>query len=219
MFNFAPEFFSMSYSEKQNQILLTAEKLFANKGYDGTSIRDIAEEAGINIAMISYYFGSKEKLMQALFEERTSHIKLRIESLLKNTELTPFQKIEVLINDHVQKAVERQQFYKVMLCEQLLNKNPEISKLLLELKKQNADYMAELIKEGQKKGEFKKNVDVVLTMNTMTGVIMQTLMNQEFYKYYNNTKTPSGKDFHESIKTNLTNHIKVLFKAILSYEA
>ncbi|HNO01068.1 MAG TPA: TetR family transcriptional regulator, partial [Chitinophagaceae bacterium] len=40
-----------------------AEKLFAEKGYNGTSVRDIAEKAGINLAMVSYYFGSKEKLL------------------------------------------------------------------------------------------------------------------------------------------------------------
>ena len=53
-------------NDKQLQILLVAEKLFAEKGFDGTSIRNIAKEAGINIAMVSYYFGSKEKMLEAL---------------------------------------------------------------------------------------------------------------------------------------------------------
>ncbi len=74
----------MSYSEKQLQIIRTAEKLFACKGYDGTSVRDIAEEAGVNVAMISYYFGSKEKLMQALFHQRMEKVRTKIESLVNN---------------------------------------------------------------------------------------------------------------------------------------
>ncbi len=49
-----------------------AEKLFAVNGFDGTSVRDIAQEAGVNVAMISYYFGSKEKLMEAVFEQKTN---------------------------------------------------------------------------------------------------------------------------------------------------
>ena len=57
----------MEYNDKQIAIINTAEKLFALNGFDGTSVRDIAHEAGVNLAMISYYFGSKEKLMEAVF--------------------------------------------------------------------------------------------------------------------------------------------------------
>ncbi len=59
----------MEYNEKQLQILEVAEKLFAANGFDGTSIRDIASEAEVNIAMISYYFGSKEKADASPFHE------------------------------------------------------------------------------------------------------------------------------------------------------
>ncbi len=48
----------MGYSDKHLQIISTAEQLFSKNGFDGTTVRDIAVGAGINIAMISYYFGS-----------------------------------------------------------------------------------------------------------------------------------------------------------------
>jgi len=51
------------FNDKQIQILQVAEALFEEKGINGTSIRDIAKEAKINIAMISYYFGSKKQLL------------------------------------------------------------------------------------------------------------------------------------------------------------
>src|SRR5438067_884041 len=98
----------MEFSEKQQLILTKAEELFAAKGYDGTSVRDIADVAGVNLAMISYYFGSKEKLMEALFTNRTTLIKLKIESLLQNDGLSPMQKVETLIDDYIAKAIEKQ---------------------------------------------------------------------------------------------------------------
>ncbi|HNP53387.1 MAG TPA: TetR family transcriptional regulator [Ferruginibacter sp.] len=49
-------------SDKRQHIIENAEILFADKGFEGTSVRDIAKQAGVNLAMISYYFGSKEKL-------------------------------------------------------------------------------------------------------------------------------------------------------------
>ncbi|HSU49009.1 MAG TPA: TetR family transcriptional regulator, partial [Segetibacter sp.] len=88
----------MKYSEKQGQIIATAERLFSNKGFDGTSVRDIADEAGVNIAMISYYFGSKEKLMEALFERRSEDFNIQIESLLHNDDISPIKKMEELID-------------------------------------------------------------------------------------------------------------------------
>lgn len=213
------QFRIMTYNDKQKQIIDTAEKLFAGKGYHGTSVRDIAEEAGVNIAMISYYFGSKEKLMQALFQERTSHLELRVERLLQNETLTPLEKVWTLVDEYVEKIVQRRQFYKIMVCEQMMDKNPVITGMINEAKKANADLIGRLIKDGQKKGAFKKNVDVVLMLNTMIGTVMQTFINQAYYKSYHKLEELSQSEFHQLLQKKLTNHVKSLFKAILSYEA
>ncbi|MBT2290527.1 TetR/AcrR family transcriptional regulator [Paenibacillus albidus] len=50
------------------RILLAAKKLFAKQGYDGTSVRQICQEAGANVSLVSYYFGGKEKVFEALLE-------------------------------------------------------------------------------------------------------------------------------------------------------
>ncbi|MFE5323419.1 TetR family transcriptional regulator [Paenibacillus sp. NPDC056579] len=55
-------------SDMKIRILLAAKKLFALQGFDGTSVRQICEEAGANVALVSYYFGGKEKVFHALFD-------------------------------------------------------------------------------------------------------------------------------------------------------
>lgn len=50
------------------RILSAAKELFAKHGFEGTSIRQICEEAGANVALVSYHFGGKENLFGALFE-------------------------------------------------------------------------------------------------------------------------------------------------------
>jgi len=207
------------YNEKQLQIISTAEKLFAQKGFDGTSVRDIAEEAGVNIAMISYYFGSKEKLMQTLFEQRTQHMTLRFENLIQNETLNPWEKICFVIDDYIERVKEKQQFFKIMLHEQILEKNTIISELLNELKQKNTAFMEMIIKEGQKKKLFKKSVDIVLLTNTMTGVAMQTLLNKAIYRKYHDLEELAEEDFDKLLKEKTSNHIKALYKAILNYEA
>ena len=54
----------ISRSDKpvQDRLLDAAEQLFAENGFDGTSVRDIASAAGCNIAAVNYYFGSKDRL-------------------------------------------------------------------------------------------------------------------------------------------------------------
>lgn len=47
-----------------------AQKIFLKKGFDGTTTRDIAEECGINRALVNYYFRSKEKLFNTIFLEK-----------------------------------------------------------------------------------------------------------------------------------------------------
>jgi AcrR family transcriptional regulator len=209
----------MNYNDKQLQIMGIAEKLFANRGFDGTSVRDIAEEAGVNLAMISYYFGSKDKLMQAIFEERTAYIRLRLESLLKDTRLSPLEKVNLLVDDYVDRALERQKFYKIMVCEQMLEKNEGIISLLAEVKRKNAEMIQKLLDEGYEKGVFKKEVDVLFLLNTMTGTIAQTFINQAYYKSYNGLEAMTDADFKLYLKDKLSNHIKYLFKALLSNEA
>ena len=54
--------------DRRFAILLAAEKLFAQRGYNGVSIRQIAEEAGVPLALVGYYFGPKQDLFHAIFE-------------------------------------------------------------------------------------------------------------------------------------------------------
>jgi len=182
----------MELNEKQIQIIETAERLFAERGFDGTSVRDIADEAGVNVAMISYYFGSKEKMMEALFELRVGSVKIRVESLIK---------------------------HKIMLGVVATNKNPAILKAANIVKIRNAEVVTELIKDGQKKGIFKKKIDVILMMNTMVGTVSQTMMSQTYYREFNKQQDMPDEEFQTLLKRRLSIHIKTLFKAILTNEA
>ncbi|HXS35703.1 MAG TPA: TetR family transcriptional regulator [Flavipsychrobacter sp.] len=209
----------MEYNEKKMLIIDAAEKLFATRGYDGTSVRDIAQEAGINIAMISYYFGSKEKLMEAVFEHRTLNIRSKVETLLQNDELTALQKVNILIDDYVDRIIQQQEFHKIMTREQMINKDNAIACLIHDLKKRNLENIKRLIQEGQKSGEFKKNIDIVLMMTTMIGTASQLITTQHFYREINNLQNMPDVEFLKLLKKKLSHHLKTLFKATLTYEA
>ena len=59
----------------QNRLLDVAEELFCQKGFDGTSIRDITAKADCNVAAVNYHFGSKENLYLAVFKRHFSQLR------------------------------------------------------------------------------------------------------------------------------------------------
>lgn len=208
----------MEYNEKQIQIMDAAERLFAEQGFAGTSVRDIAEAAKVNLAMISYYFGSKEKLMEAMFHYRGSHLKMQLENILNNTSLSPVQKMEKMIDDYIDRILKKQCFHKIMVREQMVNNSGPISKQIIQLKQNNMALIRELIGEGQKKGEFKKNVDISLLMMTLVGTTSQLVTAQHYYRKINHLESLSDEEFEKHMKKKLSTYLKNLFKAILTYE-
>ncbi len=68
--------------DTRSRILDAAEALFMEHGFDGTSMRLITAQAGVNLAAINYHFGSKELLFQEVFRRRLTDLnRRRIEAL------------------------------------------------------------------------------------------------------------------------------------------
>ncbi|QBF30808.1 TetR/AcrR family transcriptional regulator [Thalassococcus sp. S3] len=61
---------SRSSEETRERILNEAERLFAERGYDGTSVRNVASAAGLQLQAIGYHFGPKESLFETVVERR-----------------------------------------------------------------------------------------------------------------------------------------------------
>ena len=67
--------------DRKSAILLAAEKLFAQHGYDAVSLRQIAEEAGVPLALVGYYYGQKHELFEAIFAHWRGTIEQRLAGL------------------------------------------------------------------------------------------------------------------------------------------
>ncbi len=68
-------------TDRKIAILLSAERLFAERGYNAVSIRHIAEGADVPIALVSYYYGAKHELFQAIFDRWGSVVEERLQRL------------------------------------------------------------------------------------------------------------------------------------------
>ncbi len=68
----------------KNKILDAAERLFADKGFNGTSLREITSQAEVNLAAVNYHFGSKKELIKAVMSRYMNELSPRLETALSD---------------------------------------------------------------------------------------------------------------------------------------
>ncbi|VXB88603.1 TetR family transcriptional regulator [Flavobacterium sp. 9AF] len=169
------------YNPKQIEIITVTEKLFAEKGFDGTSIREIAKAADINVAMVSYYFGSKEKLLEAIILYRVSAFRIMLENIQAEA-ISSKEKIEKFVALYIKRIYQNRDIYQILHYE-IINQNrtsnfPAFS----EIKKNNLKLLEEIIKEGQTEKIFKENCNTVLIPVIVIGSFFQIYNNKKFYQ-------------------------------------
>ncbi len=76
----------MSKASMYDAILDAAETLMSERGFNGVSLRAICSEAGVNLGSFTYHFGTKEKLLRAIYERHTRPMNARRAELLKEAE-------------------------------------------------------------------------------------------------------------------------------------
>ena len=96
--------------ETRNRILDAAEAMFVERGYFGTSLRDITSEANLQVALSYYHFGSKENLFRAVIERRAeenaSGLELALDKALSLDD-NPDQKLQAILRAFLNPVVER----------------------------------------------------------------------------------------------------------------
>lgn len=203
------------FNDKQIDILQAAEKLFAGEGYDGTSIRTIAKEASVNIAMISYYFGSKEKLLEALIIHRTSGMKIQLENIFKE-DLTPLEKVDRLIDLYISRINKNKCMYQILHFELSTKKRIMDMNAFKKVKIENLQAFTKIIQEGQELGHFRKDVNITLIPPTIMGTLVHFQMNRQFFEPI--LGIASEEQYENYIQNELTAHIKQTIKALLVHE-
>ena len=203
------------FNEKQIEILLVAETLFAQNGFEKTSVRAIAKDAQINVAMVSYYFGSKEKLLEALIIYRTKDLRFEITSVSK-ANLEPIEKIKKIIDLYINRINCNKGIYRILHFELTNEKNDSRLDALNEIRKTNLESLTNIIEEGQEKGVFRKEIIIPLIPATILGTYFHFHMNKFYFQELFDLQ--SEEDFENYIKTALSKHIQQTIIALLTYE-
>jgi AcrR family transcriptional regulator len=200
--------------DKRAHILAVAEQLFADNGFDGTSVRDIAQLANVNLAMVSYYFGSKEKLLEALIEDRAGYTLGILKELNKNQTLTSWDKIDGLVEFYVEKIMNNYRFHCILSQQYNQCRSTEIKELIINIKSRNLEEIKKVIADGQKKKLFRK-VDIELTMASVLGTLTQVVNSKTLYSRLMKIDETDDATYRKKMSTRLNAHLKQMLRAHL----
>ena len=135
------------------KIKLAAKKVFMQKGYAAARTRDIAEAAGINLALLNYYFRSKEKLFDIIMLENLQHFIEGIKEILNNRKTSIEQKVEAIVTNYID-LLTRQPDLPLFILHELRTHPKEIVSKIDRDKFINKSYFMQQIKDAVKQGKI-----------------------------------------------------------------
>lgn len=154
----------------EGKIKEAARVVFHKKGFAATRTRDIAEEAGINLALLNYYFRSKQKLFNLIKTETLSGFAQKIIVVLNDEKSTLEKKVEEIASNYIDLLLQEPEV-PVFIINEIRN-NPEI--LLERIPVKEAFYHSVFFKQHQKavaEGEISESNPMHFLMN-LIGLIV-----------------------------------------------
>jgi AcrR family transcriptional regulator len=148
-------------------ILDVAEKLFIEKGYTGTKTTEIANEAGVNHALLHYYFRTKENLFNQIFEQKAVQL-LGCFAITFDKDLSFFEKIKVGIETHFE-LLSKSPKLPLFILREIVTDNSRkvyILKNLLPVGKELYKKLKVAIRNEMQKGNIRpvKTTDLLLSI-------------------------------------------------------
>lgn len=194
-------------SDKKQHIINAAVELFAEKGFEGSSIRELAAKAQVNVAMVNYYFGSKDKLFETIVEYRASFMRGKLDEIEADKTMTEIEKIDAIIENYVAKILSQPYFHRVLHQELLKTDREEMQKNIISIFVRNTQTLRKIIEQGIRKKIFKK-VDPELTMATLIGTINQVMLSKALCVMLVNKDEHFNPYTDHSFKNRLIKHLK-----------
>lgn len=155
--------------EARGKIAVAAEQLFAARGYDGTVVRDIAKAAGVNAAMIHYYFGSKEGLYRAILEGAASKVRSLLVETASGHDSTR-EKLAHFVDAYAAYILSHPNLARILYRE-MLTGGKHIFQIAQKYAVTNYTILRDTIQEGIRRGEL-RTVDYELAPISLMGMVV-----------------------------------------------
>jgi AcrR family transcriptional regulator len=194
----------------EEKIKNAARIIFHQKGYAAARTRDIAEEAGINLALLNYYFRSKEKLFDIIMMESLQGFLQSMVGLFNNQENTWGEKIELFVSGYIDLLMAQPDIPLFVLSE--LRANPVTLVAKMNLKEiLMKSYFLKQFQEEIKKGKIAAMHPLHFLMNIASMVVFP-FIGKPLLKNLGDLKDKEFNELMEQRKKLIPQWIKMMYK-------
>jgi AcrR family transcriptional regulator len=155
------------------RIMQTAEKLFAKKGFECVSIRELAAECGVNISLISYHFGGKEQLLEKIIETRVNSLLVGMRSLVEQDIQCKATLLKKVFKQNIKLLSGAGCFMQIMVNELSGDARLALKEKIINIMLQGRKAMAGIIEAGKATGQFRKDIDSEVTVMILDNGLMK----------------------------------------------
>jgi TetR/AcrR family transcriptional regulator len=160
---------SRNATKTRQSILDAGLRLFAERGFAGATIEQIARRAGVNKALVSYYFGSKRGLQDAIHAEAFRHLEPRLLELRRSTAPAEERLREFI--DTLASLAEANPDYPVMILRGLIEDESDAHEAFASRVLELNQILVEILHEGQRNGRLRP-VDPLTTQVNIVGSVL-----------------------------------------------
>lgn len=157
-------------------LLLAAKKVFAAKGYDGATVKEVADEAGVNVSLVSYHFNGKENLFRACIQSYGEKRLLATETFLKSPQSAEDYRVRLTLylEDYFQFAMNDQDTMIIMHRE-CMGTNPLLQDIFKNFFLKSVDNMIRFFGDAKAKGILRPDADPHYVTLVFMGAIIQVI--------------------------------------------
>ena len=169
-------------ANQRERLLDAAVVCFAGDGIAATSLRTIALKAGVTPALVHYYFGSKEQLVEAFIAERMTPVAAALRESLLAAGPDPRALMGAFVRG-MHDLVARFPWWPALWVREVLNEKGALRDVLLkQVAPQVAQLVAGALADAQKRGELAADLDPRLTMVSLMGLTMMPLAAEHIWR-------------------------------------
>lgn len=194
----------MKNSETEQKIKNAASIVFKQKGFKEARTRDIAEQAGVNLALINYYYKSKEALFNEIMTESILTFKQSLCKYINDEATTAQEKITIIVNNYLS-LLQQEPNLPIFLVKELYNS----SELLNKIKPEEVLKNSLLQKQLQEMGKTNEEIENLI-INTMSLVVLP-IIGKPIIQAFCSKNEQEYLTFLEERKTNIPIWIKSMF--------
>lgn len=180
--------------DAQAKLIETATLLFAQKGFNAVSIRELARTANVNSALISYYFGGKEGLYQEVLEEQF----ILIAQMLKRFEESPpSSPTEAIITyaKNISAIHEQRPYLTRFILSELINPTPCCEAVVKKYISCIFGFLHTTFEEGVAKGEFKADLDHDFATVSLAGIMNFFFIAKPIFQGFTSSSEKTGEEY------------------------